>query len=61
MKKACNYIKMVGAGDLLGCTLIGPAGMGKTHLIRHTLDQMDIPYEVYGGHITLAEVYEFMF
>ncbi|MAH46362.1 hypothetical protein CMI37_11060 [Candidatus Pacearchaeota archaeon] len=56
-----HYIKMVGIGDLLGATLVGPPGMGKTHLVRHTLDQMNIPYHVYGGHITLAEIYEYLF
>jgi hypothetical protein len=58
--KARDYIKMVGMGDLLGCTLIGPAGMGKTHLVRNTLDEMGIEYEVYGGHISLAGCYEFL-
>jgi len=61
VKRAENYVKMVGMGDILGCTLIGPAGMGKTHLVRQTLDDMDIPYEIYGGHISLAECYEYMF
>ena len=58
--KARDFIKMVGMGDMLGVTLIGPAGMGKTHLVRHTLDEMDIEYEVYGGHISLAGCYEFL-
>lgn len=56
-----HYIRMVGMGDLLGCTLIGPPGMGKTHMVRHVLDDMKIPYVLYGGHITLAEAYEFLY
>ena len=58
--KAKDYIKMVGMGDLLGVTLIGPAGMGKTHLVRATLDEMGVKYVVYGGHISLAGCYEFL-
>jgi len=56
-----HFIRMVGMGDLLGCTLIGPPGMGKTHMVRHVLDEMKVPYTMYGGHITLAEVYEFLY
>jgi|TARA_Y100000034_G_scaffold124607_1_gene173008 hypothetical protein len=61
VETAEHYIRMVGTGDLLGATLVGPAGMGKTHLIRHTLDELNVPYTVYGGHITLAEIYEYLF
>jgi len=60
VERAQNYVKMVAMGDILGCTLIGPAGMGKTHLVRQILDEMDVPYEIYGGHISLAECYEYM-
>jgi|TARA_Y100000310_G_scaffold340611_1_gene437051 replication-associated recombination protein RarA len=56
-----HYVRMVGVGDLLGCMLIGPAGMGKTHMVRHILDDLAVDYTVYGGHITLAEVYEFLY
>jgi len=61
MQTAEHYIRMVGMGDLLGCTLIGPPGMGKTHIVRHILDEMKVPYVIYGGHITLAETYEYLF
>lgn len=56
-----HYVKMVGIGDLLAMTLVGPAGMGKTHLVRQTLDELGVPYTVYGGHITLATIYEFLY
>lgn len=56
-----HYIKMVGMGEILGCILIGPAGMGKTHLVEHTLEEMGTPYIKYGGHITLAAIYEYLF
>ena len=56
-----QYIEMVGSGHLQGCIMVGPAGMGKTHLVCNTLDNMDVQYEVYGGHITLAEIYEYLF
>jgi len=59
--RAEHYVRMVGMGDMLGCTLIGPPGMGKTHLVQHVLDDMGVPYTTYGGHITLAEVYEYLF
>lgn len=55
-----NFVRMVGAGNLLGCTLIGPAGMGKTHLVEATLKEMGVKYEKYGGHITLAAIYEYL-
>jgi hypothetical protein len=60
VESAAHYVRMVGIGDLLGMTLIGPPGMGKTHLVRQVLDEMQIPYEVYGGHISLAETYEYL-
>jgi hypothetical protein len=55
-----HYIRMVGNSDLLGCILMGPAGMGKTHLVRTTLDEAGVPYKIYGGHITLAGIYEYL-
>lgn len=58
--EAEHYIRMVGLGDLLGLTIIGPPGMGKTHLIEHTLEELDVEYVKYGGHITLAAIYEFL-
>ena len=61
VERAENYIRMVGSNHMLGCTLIGPAGMGKTHLVRNTLDEMNVEYEVYGGHITLAAIYEYLY
>ena len=61
LETAEHYVRMVAMGDLLGCTLIGAAGMGKTHIVRHVLDEMKVPYVLYGGHITLAESYEFLF
>lgn len=61
VERAENYVKMVGMGDILGCTLIGPAGMGKTHMVRQVLDDMNVKYQVYGGHISLAECYEYLF
>jgi len=64
VKSAENYVKMVAMGDLLGCVLIGPAGMGKTHLVDNVIKDMNIPknkYVKYGGHITLASIYEFLF
>jgi len=61
VEMAEQYVRMVGAGDLQGCILIGPPGMGKTRLVQATLDDMNIPYVTYGGHITLAEIYEFLF
>ena len=59
--QAEHFIKMVGLSDILGCTLIGPPGMGKTHMVENTLKELDIPYEKYGGHITLAAIYEYLF
>jgi len=61
VKEAVNYVRMVGAGHLNGCVLTGPAGMGKTHLVEHTLQEMGREYVLYGGHITLAEIYEFLY
>jgi len=61
VERAEHYVRMVGMGDMLGCTLIGPPGMGKTHLVQQVLDDMGVPYQTYGGHITLAEVYEYLF
>jgi len=61
VETAEHYIRMVGMDAINGCILLGPPGMGKTHLVRHTLDEMDVEYEAYGGHITLAEVYEYLF
>ena len=59
-----NYVKMVAMGDLMGCVLIGPAGMGKTHLVDNVINEMGLKenkYVKYGGHITLASIYEFMY
>jgi len=56
-----HFIRMVGIGDLLGCSLIGPAGMGKTHLVKNTLDELGVKYITFGGHITLAGMYEFLY
>lgn len=56
-----HYVKSVGMGCVLGCTLVGPAGMGKTHLIENVLKDMGVEYVKYGGHITLAAIYEFLF
>jgi len=55
-----HYLRMVAIGDINGCILIGPPGMGKTHLARHTFEDMDVEYIQYGGHISLAEFYEFL-
>jgi len=55
-----NYVRMVGTGHLKGCILIGPPGLGKTKIVTHTLSDIDVPYILYGGHITLAEIYEFL-
>jgi hypothetical protein len=59
--KAEHYIKMVALGALNGCILVGPPGMGKTHMVTHILKDMDKEFELYGGHISLAGVYEFMY
>lgn len=61
IETAEHFIRMVGIGDMLGVTLIGPPGMGKTHMVRHVLEDLNVPYKIYGGHITLAEVYEYLF
>jgi len=61
VEMAEHYVKMVGMGDILGVTLVGPAGMGKTHLVENVLREMGIEYTKYGGHITLAAIYEFLF
>lgn len=61
IKSAENFVGMVGMGDLLGCTLIGPPGMGKTHIVRKVLEEMGVKYKVYGGHITCAGIYEYLF
>ena len=60
VSSAENYVKMVGMGDLIGMTLIGPAGMGKTHLVQNVLDEMSVAHIKYGGHITLASIYEYL-
>jgi cell fate (sporulation/competence/biofilm development) regulator YlbF (YheA/YmcA/DUF963 family) len=41
--------------------LIGPAGMGKTHTVEHVLQRMEAPYKKYGGHITVAQTFQFMY
>ena len=61
VKTVQHYIRMVGIGDLLGCTLIGEPGQGKTHLVKQTLDEMGVKYIVYGGHITLMGIFEFLY
>jgi len=59
--RAVHYIRMVAIGDLLGLTLIGPAGLGKTHIVEATLKEIGTPFVKYGGHITLAAIYEYLF
>ena len=56
-----HYVRMTGMGSINGCILVGPPGMGKTHLVENTLRDMGVKYELYGGHITLAEVYEYLY
>ena len=62
---ARELIKMVGSGYSLGATLLGPAGMGKTHIVTNTLEEMGLKenedWIVYGGHITLISLYEFLY
>lgn len=61
VKQAEDYIWMVGNGDLLGCVLVGPAGMGKTKLIQHTLKDQQIDYAKLGGHLSTSQTYEFLY
>lgn len=66
VQRAEQYVRMVGSGGLLGVTLIGPAGMGKTRMVLHILeDELGLErgkdFDVYGGHITLAEIYEYLY
>jgi|2_EtaG_2_1085320.scaffolds.fasta_scaffold02216_6 hypothetical protein len=56
-----HFVQMVGMGDLLGCTLIGPPGMGKTHIVHKILDELGAKYKTYGGHITCAGIYEYLY
>jgi hypothetical protein len=60
VRSAEHFIRMVGMKDLLGLVLIGPAGMGKTHMVEHILTEMNEPYVKYGGHITLPSIYEYL-
>lgn len=61
VRLAEHYTRMVAMGDILGMTIIGPAGMGKTQLIEATLSEMGVEYVKYGGHITVASIYEYLF
>lgn len=60
VERAENLIRIVAKGTMLGCILIGPAGMGKTHTVEKCLDELDVKYEKLGGHISLAGTYEFL-
>ena len=60
VQSAEHYVKMVGMKALNGCILLGPAGMGKTHTVRHILDEMGVDYTVLGGHISLEQTYKFL-
>ena len=60
IREAEHYVRMVAQDSLRGCILIGPPGMGKTHTVTTVLDELDVEYIQYGGHITLAEIYEFL-
>jgi len=53
-------LEMVASGVEHGCVIVGPGGMGKSHLVRATLEDMGIKYVAYGGHISLAAMYEFL-
>lgn len=61
VKTAENYVRLVGMGATNALILIGPPGLGKTHMVRHTLSEMDVEFTCYGGHITLAGAYEFIY
>jgi len=60
VNSAENFVKMIGIGELNGMILVGPAGMGKTYIVENTLQEMKKKYIKYGGHITLAAIYEYL-
>ena len=61
VEEAIDAVKLVGIGEWLGVTLMGPAGMGKTHIVENTLKELNVKYKKYGGHITLAAIYEYLY
>lgn len=61
MEDAQDYVKMVGIGELQGCTLIGPPGLGKTYCVEKTLKDLGVKYTTIGGHLSLTGVYELMY
>lgn len=59
--RAEHTIQYVGCGKIRGLILMGPPGMGKTLMVTSVLKEMGVPFYTYGGHISLAEMYEFLF
>jgi hypothetical protein len=59
--RAKEVIKMVAKEFLNGCSLVGPAGMGKTKLVTEILKQEGVKCYVVTGHLTLAETYELLY
>jgi len=62
VKRAENLVKMVAnpKTSFLGCMLIGPAGMGKTHTVDRILNDAKAKYTQYNGHMSLSGIYTFL-
>jgi hypothetical protein len=65
IERAKTYIKMVASKIWLGTTLLGEPGIGKTLLVRKTLESMNLvegkDFVMFGGHITLAQAYQYLY
>lgn len=53
-----DRVRLVAAARITSAYIYGPAGIGKTYLIRRTLDEMDHHYRLTTGHLTAQGLFE---